>query len=104
MESAQRRSISSSTCFTDKISKNLSNRNEELNDSELGHVDLNRFLKEQRIKIQRLMKGEIKAKAKIVLSGHSNSKFTFEKVTGKCRRNYRFHHIFLKVTLNIICV
>ncbi|KAK1407204.1 hypothetical protein QVD17_38818 [Tagetes erecta] len=73
VESAQRRSISSSTCFTEKFTKNLSPRNGELNDDELGQVDLNRFLKEQRIKIQKLMKGEIKAKAKIVLSGHSNS-------------------------------
>lgn len=35
--------------------------------------DLNSFLKEQRVKIEMLMNGEINGKAKIVLSGPSNS-------------------------------
>ncbi|KAK9080533.1 hypothetical protein SSX86_000291 [Deinandra increscens subsp. villosa] len=70
VESAQRRSISSSTCFTDKISKSPNPVNGELQGSEM---DLNGFLKGQRIKILKLMRGEIKGKAKIVLSGHSNS-------------------------------
>lgn len=73
MESAQRRSISSSTCFTDKISKKPSPIRGESKDSELGQLDFNGFLKEQRIKILKLLKGEIKGNAKIVLSGHSNS-------------------------------
>ncbi|KAI3673560.1 hypothetical protein L6452_39683 [Arctium lappa] len=73
VESAQRRSISSSTCFTDKISRKPSPTRGEFNDSELGQLDLNGFLHDQRIKILKLLKGEIKGKAKIVLSGHSNS-------------------------------
>ncbi|XP_024976349.1 uncharacterized protein LOC112514249 [Cynara cardunculus var. scolymus] len=73
VESAQRRSISSSTCFTDKISRKPSPIRGELKDSELGQQDLNGFLNNQRIKILKLLKGEIKGKAKIVLSGHSNS-------------------------------
>ncbi|KAJ9567887.1 hypothetical protein OSB04_003853 [Centaurea solstitialis] len=73
VESAQRRSISSSTCFTDKISRKPSPIRSELHDLELGQLDLNAFLSEQRIKILKLLKGEIKGKAKIVLSGHSNS-------------------------------
>ncbi|KAD4385683.1 hypothetical protein R6Q59_010306 [Mikania micrantha] len=73
VESAHRRSISSSTCFTGKIQKISSPINGQVKDLEPGQVDLNRFLKDQRIKIQKLMTGEIKGKAKIVLSGHSNS-------------------------------
>lgn len=74
MESAQRRSISSSTCFTDKISRKSSPVN-ELKDLEVGdHLDLNGFLKNQKAKIFKLLNGEIRGKAKIVLSGHSNSK------------------------------
>lgn len=78
MESAHRRSISSSTCFTDKISKKSSPVKGELKDSELRPLDLNGFLKEQRSKILKLLKGEISGKAKIVLSGHSNSKFNLQ--------------------------
>ncbi|KAI3820710.1 hypothetical protein L1987_08258 [Smallanthus sonchifolius] len=73
VESAQRRSISSSTCFTDNFLKSSCHVNGKLKDSESGQLDLNAFLKEQRFKILKLMKGEIKGKAKIVLSGHSNS-------------------------------
>ncbi|KAJ0578380.1 putative DHH phosphoesterase superfamily [Helianthus annuus] len=74
VESAQRRSISSSTCFTDKISKHSRPINGELvKDSEVDQLDLNGFLKKQRINILKLLKGEINGKAKIVLSGHSNS-------------------------------
>ncbi|CAH1429309.1 unnamed protein product [Lactuca virosa] len=73
VESAQRRSISSSTCYTDKISMKSSPIHGEPKDSELGQLNLNAFLKEQRIKILKLLNGEIKGKAKIVLSGHSNS-------------------------------
>lgn len=35
--------------------------------------ELNIFLKEERIKIEKLMNGEIDGKAKIVLSGPTNS-------------------------------
>ncbi|KAL4566630.1 hypothetical protein LXL04_030750 [Taraxacum kok-saghyz] len=73
VESAQRRSISSSTCYTDKISMKSSPIHGESKDSGLAQMDLNGFLKEQRIKILKLLNGEIKGKAKIVLSGHSNS-------------------------------
>ncbi|KAL8215943.1 hypothetical protein R6Q57_022780 [Mikania cordata] len=73
VESAHRRSISSSTCFTGKTQKISSPIIGEVKDLERGQLDLNGFLKDQRIKIQKLMTGEIKGKAKIVLSGHSNS-------------------------------
>lgn len=82
MESAHRRSISSSTCRNDRIF-----HRENLDDGQLKvggpkdrepnsfskDQDLNSFLKEQRIKIEMLMNGEINGKAKIVLSGPSNS-------------------------------
>ncbi|PIN26362.1 hypothetical protein CDL12_00874 [Handroanthus impetiginosus] len=73
VESAHRRSISSSTCRTDRILQK-----DVMDDGKLKHADfkgqdLNGFLKEQRIKIEKLLSGEINGKAKIVLSGPSNS-------------------------------
>ncbi|XP_076907050.1 uncharacterized protein LOC143563382 [Bidens hawaiensis] len=47
--------------------------NGEVKDSDVDPLDLNGFLKKQRINILKLLNGEINGKAKIVLSGHSNS-------------------------------
>ncbi|KVH98922.1 hypothetical protein Ccrd_022810 [Cynara cardunculus var. scolymus] len=94
VESAQRRSISSSTCFTDKISRKPSPIRGELKDSELGQQDLNGFLNNQRIKILKLLKGEIKGKAKIVLSGHSNSTFQFSR--------FQYHFKFSRITISFL--
>ncbi|KAH0975429.1 hypothetical protein GBA52_017328 [Prunus armeniaca] len=78
--SAHRRSISSSTC---------SNGNGVLKPSVIGwpkdeaqvqtqnrDLDLNRFLKEQRTKVEKVLEGQVNAKAKIVLSDPSNSTST----------------------------
>ncbi|CAN1233629.1 hypothetical protein LINPERPRIM_LOCUS3962 [Linum perenne] len=71
VESAHRRSISKSTCSIEKIAPN-----------QIGHVDeasgeqdlsLNGFLKKQRTKAEQIMNKEIDGKAKIILSGPSNS-------------------------------
>lgn len=79
VESAHRRSISSSTCSLDKIAPKLkatTNVGEEFKEEEEYSVDdasLNGFLKQQRIKVRKLLNGELNAKAQIVLSGPSNS-------------------------------
>ncbi|KAL8111562.1 hypothetical protein AgCh_019321 [Apium graveolens] len=81
-ESSHRRSISSATCV-------LPEKQGQLPPVESGHrrsissysdqssielgKDLNGFLKEQRVKIKKLISGEIDGTAKIVLSGPSNS-------------------------------
>ncbi|KAL2482568.1 uncharacterized protein Fot_44012 [Forsythia ovata] len=70
VESAHRRSISSSTCSTDRI---LQKSNGPLKEGDLKGQELNKFLKEQRIKIEKILSGEINGKTKIVLSGPSNS-------------------------------
>ncbi|KAL1568290.1 hypothetical protein AAHA92_03674 [Salvia divinorum] len=91
VESAHRRSISSSTCRNDKIfqkdnpDSGLTRRNvsmdQEPNTASKDH-EFNSFLKEQRHKIEMLMNGEINGKAKIVLSGPSNS--TSSMVAATC--------------------
>jgi hypothetical protein len=72
VESAHRRTISSSTCSWEKIApvKNFAKEEEATKE-----YSLNGFLKEQRNLFQRFSKGELHAnvKIKIVLSGHSNS-------------------------------
>ncbi|KAK3037509.1 hypothetical protein RJ639_030317, partial [Escallonia herrerae] len=75
VESAHRRSISSSTCATDRILQKASIVNGPLKETagELGCKDLNGFLKEQKVKIEKILRGEIDGKAKIVFSGSSNS-------------------------------
>ncbi|WCJ36150.1 hypothetical protein M5689_017366 [Euphorbia peplus] len=81
VESAYRRSISRSTCAVDKIApkdNNVKVKTEEQKGSkeveaEGGGVSLNRFLKEQRMKIEKILSGEIHSKAKVILSGPSNS-------------------------------
>lgn len=75
MESAHRRSISASTCSMDKIApkNNASHGGLKEEKGASDHNILNGFLKEQRIKLEKVLNGEIEAKAKIVLSGPSNS-------------------------------
>ncbi|KAK1377302.1 Nitrate transmembrane transporter [Heracleum sosnowskyi] len=81
-ESSHRRSISSSTCVLPEKQgqsppvesghrRSISSYSDQ-NSSELVK-DLNGFLKEQRVKIKKLISGEIDGTAKIVLSGPSNS-------------------------------
>ncbi|KAK9104333.1 hypothetical protein Scep_021177 [Stephania cephalantha] len=70
VESIQRRSISSSTCSIDKIPS----RQDSKGIMSLKEEDVNMFLKEQRSKMYGISSGEIHdVKAKIVLSGSSNS-------------------------------
>lgn len=71
MESAIRRSISSSTCSTDKLSSIVSPERKRRDGIRARNV--NEFLKEQRIKMEKILDGESSAKAKIVLSGPSSS-------------------------------
>ncbi|KAH6770580.1 hypothetical protein C2S52_015383 [Perilla frutescens var. hirtella] len=92
VESAHRRSISSSTCRNDKILQkdnadhDLQLKKGGLKDQESNNFsrdqDFNSFLKEQRVKIEMLMNGEINGRAKIVLSGPSNS--TSSMVAATC--------------------
>lgn len=73
MESAHRRSVSSSTCSLDKItSKAISNGGLKEGDG-AREVGVNGFLKKQRSKIGKIFRGEVNARAKIILSGPSNS-------------------------------
>lgn len=71
MESAHRRSISSSTCSIDKLSSKVNSAGGHRGGDEARNI--NEFLKEQRTKIGKIVDGEISAKAKILLSGPSNS-------------------------------
>ncbi|XP_031407633.1 uncharacterized protein LOC116215944 isoform X2 [Punica granatum] len=77
VESAHRRSISSSTCSLEKIAPPKDNGNGLAREGEgergLNPVSVNKFLKEQRGKIEKLLDGQIDARPKIVLSGPSNS-------------------------------
>ncbi|XP_016499604.1 uncharacterized protein LOC107818171 isoform X2 [Nicotiana tabacum] len=75
VESAHRRTISASTCSFDKVlRKNINNVDrDEVKEEDLKSQELNRFLKDQRDKINSIFNGELKGKAKIVLSGPSNS-------------------------------
>ncbi|KAL8465609.1 hypothetical protein ACS0TY_034913 [Phlomoides rotata] len=91
VESAHRRSISSSTCRTDKILQTESTDDWQLKkegpkvqdlNGFLKDKDFNVFLKEQRLRIEMLLNGEINGKAKIVLSGPSNS--TSSMVAATC--------------------
>ncbi|XVF54561.1 hypothetical protein PTKIN_Ptkin05aG0190900 [Pterospermum kingtungense] len=73
VESAQRRSVSMSTCSLEKIAprNNANGWSKEKNGS--PEISLNEFLKEQRTKIEMMLNGEVESKAKVVLSGPSNS-------------------------------
>ncbi|XP_047341993.1 uncharacterized protein LOC124945580 [Impatiens glandulifera] len=75
VESAHRRLITSATCSTEK---STATKPEQIDESaadvgEGNNEELNRFLKEQRMKIDKILNGETNGKAKIVLSGPSNS-------------------------------
>ncbi|KAJ1413221.1 hypothetical protein SESBI_19766 [Sesbania bispinosa] len=77
VESAHRRTISSSTCSREKIApvRHVAKGEEE----ETNHEhSLNGFLKEQRSLFQKISNGEIHANATIVLSGSSNSRERME--------------------------
>ncbi|XP_020211011.2 uncharacterized protein LOC109795862 [Cajanus cajan] len=66
VESAQRRTLLSSTCSRERIApRHVVAKGEE--------VCLNGFLKEQRALLQKISSGELRAKAQLVLSGPSNS-------------------------------
>ncbi|KAE8695047.1 pentatricopeptide repeat-containing protein [Hibiscus syriacus] len=69
VESAQRRSISKSTCYLEKIQPNGWSRE----DDGSPEISLNGFLKDQRAKFEMILNGEVDSKAKIILSGPSNS-------------------------------
>jgi hypothetical protein len=75
VESAHRRSISSSTCSMDKIAPkhNASHGGLKEEKGASGDNSLNGFLKQQRIKLEKVLNREIEAKTKIVLSRPSNS-------------------------------
>ncbi|XP_019185039.1 PREDICTED: uncharacterized protein LOC109180009 isoform X2 [Ipomoea nil] len=75
VESVHRRCISASTCSMDKIyRKNGEDNSVQLKEksTEEGE-ELNGFLRDQRQKIGMILNREIDLKARIVLSGHSNS-------------------------------
>ncbi|XP_050226039.1 uncharacterized protein LOC126675439 isoform X2 [Mercurialis annua] len=77
VESAHRRSLSRSTCsIKEKISPKpdtiTKGWQKEENQCDRD-INLNGFLKEQRIKIEKILNGEISSKAKVILSGPSNS-------------------------------
>lgn len=74
MESAHRRSISKSTCSIEKVAPKpivSGCKKEEEGEEDLS---LNGFLKEEKTKIEKILNRELNSKAKIILSGPSNSK------------------------------
>ncbi|XWS60354.1 hypothetical protein CRYUN_Cryun07bG0028600 [Craigia yunnanensis] len=73
VESAQRRSISKSTCSLEKIAPRSNENGWSKEEDGTREISLNEFLKEQKTKIDMILNGEIESKAKIVLSGPSNS-------------------------------
>ncbi|KAJ7945805.1 Wiskott-Aldrich syndrome protein family member 2 like [Quillaja saponaria] len=73
VESAHRRSISSSTCSQAKISPRADGNGSSKEGEGNQDVSLNGFLKEKRNLIEKISNGELNLKAKIVLSGPSNS-------------------------------
>ncbi|MED6193686.1 hypothetical protein PIB30_021826 [Stylosanthes scabra] len=74
VESAHRRTISSSTCSLEKIaSRYVAKGAEVVSQQEDDNYSLNGFLKEQRDLFKKISSGEIHANAKVILSGPSNS-------------------------------
>lgn len=76
VESAQGRYISKSTCsINEKVAPKNSNIGNGRSHEEDGSrdIDLNEFLKEQRIMIDKISRGSVDSKAKIVLPAASNS-------------------------------
>ena len=65
--------MSSSTCSVEKIALKLSSNGLHSESSEVQEFGLNGFLKEQKIKLGKVLTGDDNAKAKIILSGPSNS-------------------------------
>ncbi|XVE54591.1 hypothetical protein DITRI_Ditri03aG0093900 [Diplodiscus trichospermus] len=84
VESAQRRSISKSTCSLEKIAPRSNANGWPKEEDGTSEISLNEFLKEKRTKIEMILNGEIESKAKIVLSGHSNSLSTSSMVAAIC--------------------
>ncbi|XP_073049360.1 uncharacterized protein [Primulina eburnea] len=73
VESGHRRSASSSTSRSNRILPRSIDTDGIFEDGKTKDQDLNRFLEEQRVKIGKILSGEVAGKAKIVLSGPSNS-------------------------------
>lgn len=73
VESAHRRAISASTSAFENVLQKNNADGDEVKEEDLKSQELNQFLKEQRDKINNIFIGQIKRKAKIVLSGPSNS-------------------------------
>ncbi|QHO51461.1 uncharacterized protein DS421_1g31120 [Arachis hypogaea] len=73
VESAHRRTISSSTCSLEKIASRYVAKGDEVSQQEDDNYSLNGFLKEQRDLFKKISSGEIHANAKVILSGPSNS-------------------------------
>ncbi|XWS37193.1 hypothetical protein CRYUN_Cryun19dG0022000 [Craigia yunnanensis] len=73
VESAQRRSVSKSTCSLEKVAPRSNANGWSKEEDGTREISLNEFLKEQRTKIEMILNGEVESKAKIVLSGPSNS-------------------------------
>ncbi|TQD75397.1 hypothetical protein C1H46_039090 [Malus baccata] len=78
--SAHRRSISSSTCSIEKSTSrpNVIGWPNDVaqNEAQAQDFDLNRFLKVQRTRVEKVLDGQVNSKAKIVLSDTSNSTST----------------------------
>ncbi|XP_038685583.1 uncharacterized protein LOC119985368 [Tripterygium wilfordii] len=73
VESAHRRSISKSTCSVEKIAPKIKVNWRQKEMEEPEEASLNGFLKEQRTKMEKILYGQIDCKAKVILSGPSNS-------------------------------
>ncbi|KAG8652613.1 uncharacterized protein LOC110618189 isoform X2 [Manihot esculenta] len=73
VESAHRRSITRSTCSVGKIAPKPHVNGWQQKEEGERVVSLNDFLKNQRIKIERILNGEIDSKAKVILSGTSTN-------------------------------
>ncbi|KAK4362530.1 hypothetical protein RND71_017771 [Anisodus tanguticus] len=73
VESAHRRTISGSTCSFEKVLRKNNVDRDEVKEEDLKSQELNMFLKDERDKINNIFNGQLKGKAKIVLSGPSNS-------------------------------
>ncbi|KZV34757.1 hypothetical protein F511_00659 [Dorcoceras hygrometricum] len=72
VESAHRRSASSPTDGSNRSLPRSVDYDVIFEDGETKGRDLNRFLEEQRVKIGKIVSGEIEGKANVVLSGPSN--------------------------------
>ncbi|KAF9667925.1 hypothetical protein SADUNF_Sadunf15G0073800 [Salix dunnii] len=73
MESARRRSISKSTCSIEKVAPKPNINGWKKEEEAEEDFSLNGFLKEEKTKIEKILNRELDSKAKIILSGPSNS-------------------------------